>query len=210
MKPNCSQFSFRCEILCFAAACTVLATSCPTSRAQSVILRFDDLPAKTGNALSDVIREQYSAFGVHFNVDGRAGGIVRAGIANGDPGNWNLNGTNGPNFLGHNSLGLTGTIDFDVPVYNFAVDAAWGHGTLSGFTVKAFGPGGLLETQTVSSPATVWRTVALSATSITRIEYQASTNFGLDNIHFTTIPEPSIVGLCIGALIGISLRRRPN
>ena len=94
--------------------------------AKSTTLRFDDLPAKDDNNTSDVIREEYSGFGVHFNSDGRHGGIVRAGVANGDPGNWDLDGTNGPYFLGHNSFGRTGRIEFDFPVSNFLVDAARG------------------------------------------------------------------------------------
>jgi hypothetical protein len=197
-------------LLRLAVACIILTTSHARSHAANVVLRFDDLPAKTDNNLSDVIREQYSAFGVHFNSDGRHSGIVRAGLANGDPGNWNLNGTNGPNFLGHNSFGLTGTIDFDVPIYGFSVDAARGHSPgLVSFSINAYGPGGFLETQTVSSPASVWKTVALSTLSgITRIEYQALDNFALDNIRFSTVPEPRTVSLCVLVMIGISFGYR--
>jgi len=176
-------------------ASLVLFASKSRSSAGEIVLTFDDIPAYTGNNIDDVIREQYSSLGVHFNDDGRAGGIVRAGISNGDPGNWKLEGTNGPNFLGQNIYGLTGIIDFDMPIYGFSVDAAEGNAPgLVDLVFDAYGPGGLLETETASSPVGIWTTIAFSTKSgITHIDFHSNSDYGLDNMRFSTtpLPEPS-------------------
>ena len=87
-----------------ALATAFVAATSRLSLAETVIT-FDDIPAYQGNDINDVIREEYAHLGVHFNSDGRHSGIVRLGISQGDPGNWKLEGTNGPQFLGHNSHG---------------------------------------------------------------------------------------------------------
>jgi len=157
-----------------------------------VVLTFDDIPAHEGNNIEDVIREEYAHFGVHFNGDGRHSGIARLGLSQGDPGNWNLEGSNGPQFLGHNSYGRTGLIEFDMPIWAFRVDAARGHDGITDLTFEAYDATGLLEVVTLPSTAPqVWETISLSATGITRIEYHSPENFGLDNMQF--VPEPATV-----------------
>lgn len=173
---------------------------CIPASAGVITLTFDDIPAHTGNESSEVIREDYAHLGVHFNSDQRHGGIVRGGLSNGDPGNWDLEGTNGPQFLGHNSFGYTGLIEFDMPVSQFKVDAASGHASLTNLTFDAYIGNTLVESVTLAhSPEEVWTTIELSAVGITRIEYRASRAYGLDNLRF--IPEPaSAAMLLIGSV----------
>jgi len=177
------------------------------------VLTFDDIPAYEGNNIDDVLREEYAHWGVHFNSDNRHSGIVRGGESNGDPGNWDLDGTNGPQFLGHNSSGRTGQIDFDLPMERFQVDAASGHSPLTNVTFDAYGKNGLLESVTLeSSIPGEWKTISLSVSGITRIEYSSPSNFGLDNMRFTPIvPEPSTFILLTTGLSALGLivcRRR--
>jgi hypothetical protein len=166
-----------------------------------IILTFDDIPAHQGNNINDVIREDYAYLGVHFNSDGRHSGIVRLGISQGDPGNWNLEGTNGPQFLGHNSIGLTGLIEFDMPISSYQVDVAEGHDGVINLTFEAYNASGLLESVTLQSTSPgVWETIKLSATGITRIEYYSPSSFALDNMQF--VPEPAtLLRLGLGAVL---------
>jgi hypothetical protein len=193
----------------------VLALLCTEQAIAKIVLTFDDIPAYTGNDINDVIREEYASLGVHFNSDGRHSGIVRLGLSQGDPGGWSLEGSNGPQFLGHNSLGRTGLIEFDVPIMDFQIDA--GRGISPGvvnLTIEASGGSGLLESHTLaSSVPDVWETITFASGGITRIEYYASSNFALDNMQYSAIPEPStlVIWSLLGALgltVGWWRRRR--
>jgi hypothetical protein len=172
-----------------------------------IILTFDDIAAHQENNINDVIQEECAHLGVHFNSDGRHSGIVRLGLSQGDPGNWNLEGTNGPQFLGHNMYGRTGLIEFDMPISDFQVDAAHGQEGIRNLTFEAFDASGLLESVTLPSTySQVWETIKLSATGITRIEYYSPNNFALDNMQF--VPEPAtLLLLGLGGLALVRKRR---
>ena len=71
------------------AAMALLVGGVGQAKAGYTTLTFDDLPAFTQ------VGEQYASKGVHFSL-GDSG--VQEGLANGDPGGWGLNGTNGPYF----------------------------------------------------------------------------------------------------------------
>jgi hypothetical protein len=170
------------------------------------VITFDDVPAiRLGNNLSDVIREEYAGLGVHFNRDGRFSGIVRMGLSQGDPGNWDLEGSNGPQFLGHNVYGRTGLIEFDWPVMSFKIDAAHAHDVgVQNLTFRAYDATGLLESVTLpSSVPGVWQTISLSAAGITRIEYSSGQSFALDNMVFAPVPEPSTLALLSVGSLGL-------
>jgi hypothetical protein len=176
----------------------------------TIVLTFDDVPAHDGNDINDVIREDYAHIGVHFNSDGRHSGIVRMGLSQGDPGGWLLEGTNGPQFLGHNFHGRTGLIEFDMPISGFQVDAAEGYYGVEDLTFEAYDTIGLLESVTLSSTLPgIWETITLSATRITRIEYYSGSNFALDNMQF--VPEPAALGLlALGLLPFLKKLRKKN
>ena len=114
----------------------ILGAGIPSS-AGLTTLSFEDIPSYGGNSLSDVIREEYAHLGIHFNSDGRHSRIVRKGVSQGDPGNWDLEGTNGPQFLGQNSYGYTGLIEFDMSISGIRVDAAEGHSGVRDLTFEA-------------------------------------------------------------------------
>ena len=189
--------------------CSLVITAPLAAIGTEIVLTFDDVRAHQDNEINDVLREEYADRGVHFNSDGRHSGIVRLGLSQGDPGNWNLEGSNGPQFLGHNSFGRTGLIEFDMPISGFMVDAARGHydGVMD-LTFEAYDADGLIETVTLpSTEPTEWETISLSASGIIRIEYFSKTNFALDNMRF--IPEPATLSLlALGGLIAGRRRRR--
>jgi hypothetical protein len=194
---------------CFVAGALLLCLRGQILRAEMVVLTFDDIPARAySNDISDVITEQYTHLGVHFNTDGRHGGIVRFGLSQGDPGDWSLEGSNGPQFLGHNVYGRTGLIEFDAPISNLRIDAGHGHDALTDLTLDAYGAEGQLLERVVIEFALpdVWVPVMFWATDVTRVEYYSPNDFALDNIRF--VPEPAtLLLLGLGAL---ALGRRPT
>ena len=190
--------SFLVVTVLFALASTPVV---PGTCCAGVILTFDDVSAYEGNNIDDVLREEYAHLGVHFNSDGRHSGIVRGGESNGDPGNWDLDGTNGPQFLGHNWWGVTGMIEFDLPIEQFQIDVAF-----TSVTFDAERDSGLLESVASQSlDRGEWQTISLSVSGITRIEYSSRSVFGLDNMRFTAIPEPSALILLTTGLSALGL-----
>src|SRR6266850_5528046 len=77
-----------------------------------ITLTFEDLAAFP--TVFQQVGEHYASNGVHFGV-GDWG--IGAGLSNGDPGNWGLEGTAGPKFVGFNGYyGYGLTSRYDVPV----------------------------------------------------------------------------------------------
>ena len=102
------------------------------SVAPATTITFDEFPATDNNA---ALTSAYAGLGVVF--DGHNAGTWE-GIAQGDPGNWKLNGTNGPQFLGNNGEGsYKQSIDFTNGATSISFDASRGYGSSAGQTLTA-------------------------------------------------------------------------
>jgi len=171
------------------------------------IITFDEFPADDNNgggAKLDPTR--YSYLGVTFNSPDDGGTI--GGISNGDPGNWGLDGTNGPIFSGFNGSSYSMTMLFTNDITGFSLDASRSSSSFSGaqLTLQGWKDGTLIESTTLGFLAiNVWSTFSLSNT-VNEVRWQAfqafgggggpvtRTPFGVDNIQWTNvapIPEPS-------------------
>jgi hypothetical protein len=172
-------------LLGFALAAASLA------RAQAVIsITFDDIAAGSQPA------EQYAGLGVHFGTGPY--GVVQ-GLSNGDPGNWGVDGTAGPYFLGFNGP-YTETITFDTAAPGVSLDVSRTNGSSPSdtFTLTAFAGATQVGTQTITlATINVWQTVTIVATGITSITLADNGTgfapFGIDNLKvgMVAVPEPS-------------------
>lgn len=81
---------------------------------------FEDRPA--ANDPTQSVTEEYADLGVHFaSVDDAA---TWGGMSRGDPGNWQIDGSNGPTFLGFDGRSYTAVVNFDEPVQELQLDVA--------------------------------------------------------------------------------------
>ncbi len=167
--------------------------------ASGQVIRFDEFPAdNTGGALPAA---RYSSLGVTF-VTTDDGGTI-GGIANGDPGNWKLNGTNGPIFSGFNGDSYSLTMLFNNPATGFSLDVSRSEGSAAGdtFTLAGYRLGSLVDSKTVTlGNINTWTTVLLNGiVDETRWSGQGAGfhPFGVDNVRWTNIPEPSAAVLAM-------------
>jgi len=140
-------------------------------------------------------------YGVTFD----GGYIVWGGNSNGDPGNWNLEGTNGPAFLGHNSASsLTGpTINFAGTQEQVTFDVGVPNSFSFTLEVTPVNSGIVGATQSFAlagngGPDGVWTTIALEGPlDEVRIAFQAGTAsgifYGIDNLNFLPCATTSCV-----------------
>ncbi|MDQ1315771.1 MAG: hypothetical protein QG662_1880 [Pseudomonadota bacterium] len=160
--------------------------------AHADILAFDD--AWSANGDTYVPTSYYPGVTISGDTIG-----VMGGVSNGDPGNWDLEGTNGPAFLGVNSgVGSATTFTLSSPVTSFSMDVGLANGWNNDFTLTAFL--GATPVHSVSFTLTdanggtgTWHTAAISGVgafdSVT-LTSTSGTGFawGMDNVVFSSTP----------------------
>lgn len=167
---------------------------------------FDEIPAQNSNR--SVLSEEYAHLGVHF-VAVDDGGIWD-GMSNGDPGGWELDGSNGPSFLGFNGRSFSLTVSFDEPVPAFRVDVAAAAGADPGgtFAVAGYRDGVLVDqTSVVLGGLNEWMTVELNEPVDTVVWMGDTTGFrpfGADNMQWGVDGGPTRVDAAIDVRPGSS------
>lgn len=194
-------------------AATLITFGSLAGIANAATITFDDAWTSLGQSASP--GSFYSSQGVA--ISGTFFGLV-GGVGNGDPGNWDLEGTVGSAFLGINqgtsgnptftfSVPQTGSIDIGVPRWtsNFLVSGSLGGSSVfsSSISISDDNNGqGTWSTFSFSDPID---TIQVQLTSGSAIAY------GIDNVSVTAVPEPSSALLMgLGALGFVAHRRRTN
>jgi hypothetical protein len=152
--------------------------------AATEVISFEEIPAQN---FSDVpLSEEYAHLGVHFSATDD--GSTWDGMSNGDPGGWELEGSNGPTFVGFNGRSYKLTARFDQPVPAFHVDVSAASGAPAGdvFALEGYRAGALVERTAVSlGGLNQWMTVALTA-EVDQVVLVGDTRgfkpFGVDNM----------------------------
>ena len=184
-----------------------------TSIANATAITFDEIPAmNNGTPLTSA----YAGVGVTF--DNRNSGIW-GGLSQGNPGNWAVNGTSGPQFLGDNGVnnGQTYAQSIFVATAQLSVsfDASRTEGSAAGqtLTVNAYDPlSDLVATETITlGDLNVWSTFTLNAADIVRVDTVGSAQgfspYAIDNLKFinvSTVPDQAST-LALSSLSGLSL-----
>lgn len=174
--------------------------------AQAAVIDFEDLAHGTD------VTNQYAGSGVtftptHFSVVG--------GLAEGDPGNWGLQGTNGSHFLGFNgNPTYHQTMTFSLDIFSISMDVARSNGSSAGntFTLEGYLNGFLQASQTIVLGAiNSWTTIGLTGTFDEIVWVGDGSGFhpyGVDNIEFSAaVPSPSTLAIMLIGLV-VMLRRR--
>ena len=198
--------------LSLGAAVIALCAAVP---AAAVTITFDEFAPSNSNGAIAI--NQYSGFGVQFI--GTDDGSTWGGNANGNPGNWGVDGTNGPIFSGFNGASNAQTLIFSSSINGFSLDASRTNGSVDGtITLQGFLGASLISTANVSLGAiNTWSTLGISGT-FDRVVYSGTGTgfhpFGIDNLNWNravaAVPEPtSWAMLIVGfGLIGATMRRR--
>ncbi|HKA14077.1 MAG TPA: hypothetical protein VKH41_03595 [Myxococcota bacterium] len=164
----------------------ILASLAAGPAAASEVISFDEIAAQNANSPS--LTEEYAHLGVHFSsVDD---GSTWDGLSRGDPGGWEIEGTNGSAFVGFNGRSYRLTASFDAPVPAFSIDVTAASGSPMGvaFTLEGYRAGALVERNAVTlGGLNQWMTVGLT-TEVDQVVMMGSPTgfhpFGIDNMHW--------------------------
>jgi len=176
-------------------------------QAQGAVINFTDLPGGGTLPWGTILTNQYATLGVNFSAfeDGNPTNSYLSLIGNpaNSWSNWNI--TN--NIIQADILRM----DFSNPVSQLE----WETETYgpSQVTFQAFDSNGsLLETVSINStPDNLWAPTSFSTSNISRVDAHQPTDFwqwGVDNLSFVIVPEPSTTVLLVLGLMGVSCRRR--
>jgi hypothetical protein len=172
--------------------------------ASGAVINFEDLSHGT------VVTNQYAGLGATFGP-GNFG--VVGGISEGDPGNWDLDGTNGPHFLGFNGpYDQTITWSSDINGFSLDVSRSLGSGAGNTFTLTGLQNGVIVDSEVVALGAiNTWTTVTLTGLfdEIQWVGAGAGFHpFGVDNLVFNqVVPEPSVLALSGLVVAAFGVRR---
>jgi hypothetical protein len=129
----------------------------------AAVIDFEDRAA--ANDSRTLIRAEYADVGATFVPTDD--GATWDGMGAGDPGGWQIAGSNGPTFLGFDGQSYSTSLRFDEPVEGFELDVARAAGARP-FYLDYFQVTGFLEGRIVDSRAAyfagigAWQTVALT------------------------------------------------
>jgi hypothetical protein len=171
-----------------------------------------------GFATNTEITNQYQGLGVTFANIGSAG--TWGGISNGDPGNWDLEGTNGASFYGIQADAII-SLSFDSIIDDFSLDTSRSLGSqnTNTFTLTAYLGGSSIAQQTITQAAiNDWTTVSFTGFSFDEVQLTSANGsrpvYGIDNVTFNEsapVPEPSTIllfGAGLAGLVGFNRRRK--
>lgn len=204
MKSRSSKFLFQ---IC-TTILPILLLSNVGPAAYAAVITFDEIPPANDN--SGFLTEEYAALGIHFITTDD--GSIWGGLSDGDPGSWNIEGTNGPAFLGFNgdSYSLTANFDAEINYISLDVSRSLGSSPEDTFTLEAYNGATLLDSKTVVlNSINQWTTVSLSVDNIDQIHWFGLDSgidyhpYGVDNLTF--VPEPATI--CLLGLGGLMLAR---
>lgn len=184
------------------------------SQASAETITFDEFAYDNGNGTIPAGR--YSALGVTFN--GTDDGSTWGGVSNGDPGNWDLEGTNGAGFSGFNGESYVMTLLFASDITSFSLDASRSLGSQAGdsITLEAYLNNVLVaSTSAIFGDINAWVTLSLVGGLWDEIRWIGAGNdfhpFGVDNINFTfadrEVPLPAALPMFLAGLAGLGFAR---
>jgi len=160
------------------------------------VIDFEDLPAANDSQM--LIGEEYAHMGAHFIATND--GATWGGTADGDPGDWQVEGTSGPTFLGFDGDSYSMALDFDEPVAGFTIDAARAAGRTP-FFFDMFKVTGFLAGELVESRAVLfggmdnWKTISLNGI-VDRVVWFGTGirghRFGVDNLRWVGLAAQSV------------------
>jgi hypothetical protein len=117
-------------------------------------------------------------------------------LAEGDPGNWHLEGTAGSHFLGFNGGSYSDVLSFDLPLNSFSLDVSRSNGSSDGdsFTLTSYLDGEVVETiDTVLPAINTWVTVSIEASWFDELMVQSLGGsfrpYGIDNLIFGMVGD---------------------
>ncbi|MEZ4238981.1 MAG: hypothetical protein R3F59_23075 [Myxococcota bacterium] len=151
--------------------------TCPLEVA-GCVLNMDDAWAVSGQGGSP--NDLYGVYGLNFDDVGVGYGLI-GGVGNGDPGNWDIEGTNGSAAWGlwPGTHGIT----FNGPVEGLSFDVLRGFSD-GDVTVDAFFEGSLVGRVTVTLSGAFDAEEVAFAGPVDRVSWTSSLYFGVDDVQF--------------------------